>query len=433
MKTVCVVGLGYIGLPSSILFARSGFSVIGYDIDAVRVARIQSGDPVIAEPDVQGALREVLERKTLQATTQCVAADYFVIAVPTPWHINDTSDAHNPCVYVYDALEAVSKVLKKGDTIIIESTVPVGTTVRCAQMLAQKTGMRAGIDFYIAYCPERVLPGKIMYELVHNARTVGGLDDASSQKAVQLYAHCVSAPIYVTSASCAEMVKLVENSSRDVQMAFAHQVASMSYAAGVDPYEVIELANKHPRVKILQPRSGVGGHCIAVDPHFLMHSFPLESQLLHTARMINNQRPTEVIREIIACAQRAEKNISRPVKTLLVGLTYKPDVDDLRESPALAIAQKLTDLGYPFSVFEPHVERTILKRMGYSVCDDGERGLVEYDLIAVLVDHTWIKQRCEILRMHSFVVDACGVLYQPRHAAPIQANMQHSSVIEKQL
>lgn len=291
MKKVCIMGLGYIGLPTAIVAAEHGFEVVGFDIDAQRVERINNYDPVIDEPEVYERLKPLVTSQQFYATTTLEASDCFIIAVPTPFKEEKKADLS----YVYQATRALVPILKKGDVVILESTIPVGTTDYCAQLLQQETGMVAGTDFFVAHCPERVLPGKIFYELIYNARIIGGINQESMNQAKQFYKQFVKGSLYLTNATAAEMVKLVENSSRDVAIAFANQIASMAYSIGLDPFEIIELANKHPRVKLLNPSCGVGGHCIAVDPWFLVETFPKESELLKTARMINDAKPHQVI------------------------------------------------------------------------------------------------------------------------------------------
>ena len=338
MKKVTVLGLGYIGLPSAIVIADSGWQVSGFDIDHERVAKINQGDPVIQEPEIFEKLQIALASARLQADAAVQPADYFIIAVPTPFKEEKKADLS--CVF--DAAASIVPLLRAGNTVIVESTIPVGTTRALADFFTAKTGMVVGKDFFVAHCPERVLPGKIFHELVENTRIIGGVTQACVQQAKLLYQQFVRGTLYLTNDSTAEMVKLIENSSRDAQIAFANQVASMAYATGLNPYEVIELANKHPRVNILTPSCGVGGHCIAVDPWFLVESFPQQTQFIKAARVVNDQKPFQVIDFINKAVSEWESMHAKPVTVALLGLTYKADVDDLRESPALLIAQELT-------------------------------------------------------------------------------------------
>ena len=338
MKKICVIGLGYIGLPTSILLAESGFEVVGFDNNLSKVNSINNQDPVIQEPEIYPRLKNALQEKSFIASAKIVPADFFIIAVPTPITEQKLADMS----YVWSAGRAICSVIKPGDTIILESTSSVGSTQKLSELIFENTGFIAGKDFFIGYCPERVLPGNIFYELVYNDRVVGGLDAGSTKKIAEFYATFVCGEIIETDSKTAEMVKLVENSSRDVEIAFAHQVASMAYEAGINPYELIKIANKHPRVNILNPRCGVGGHCIAVDPWFLIESFPENSQLLKAAREVNDNKPKEVVDFILQKVSALAHDLNRPIKLSILGLTYKPNVDDLRESPALKVAQELS-------------------------------------------------------------------------------------------
>jgi UDP-N-acetyl-D-mannosaminuronic acid dehydrogenase len=414
---VCVVGLGYIGLPTSIIAAEHGLNVIGFDIDHRRVERINNYDPVIQEPEIAEKLLSVLDKGTFQASTTIVPADYFIIAVPTPF----TDDKKADLSYVFSAADHVAAVLKKGDTVILESTVPVKTTEKLAQYLETKTLLKAGEDFFVAHCPERVLPGNIFKELVHNARIIGGINPRSVAHAKELYKHFVQGSLYLTDANTAEMVKLVENSSRDVAIAFANQVASMAYAIGLNPNEVIELANKHPRVNILRPGCGVGGHCIAVDPWFLVETFPQQTGLLKMAREVNDAKPYEVLAQIKKEVIAFNRTHTQPCRVLALGLTYKADVDDLRESPALFIAEQLSSWqDISLTVCEPNVTVDVLEKVGFE-----ERlvqfapGIEQADIIVTLVAHSAFKT----LRMYAKnkkVIDISGLLHVPRQESTEQ-------------
>lgn len=384
MKKVSVIGLGYIGLPTAIVAAQAGLQVSGYDVDARRVQAINAGAPLIQEPDLVEKLHAVLRSNSFYAATVLEPADYLVIAVPTPF----TADKKPDLSYVFSAIDAISGVLKAGNTVIIESTVPVGATQAAAERLKQKTGMRAGKDFFVAHCPERVLPGKIFYELVHNARVIGGITPESAQSARSFYQHFVQGECHVTDAATAEMVKLVENSSRDVALAFAHQVAAMADAAGIDPYAVIDLANKHPRVNILRPSAGVGGHCIAVDPWFLVDTFPHDSALLKCAREVNDARPHQVVGMIHRAVREWQKTHEGVCTVTLLGLTYKPNSDDLRESPAVVVAHELCNQNnLRVLVVEPHVA---VQDLPDALCDKLvplSLGLQQANVVVYLVAH----------------------------------------------
>jgi UDP-N-acetyl-D-mannosaminuronic acid dehydrogenase len=410
MKKVCVVGLGYIGLPTAIVAAHNGYEVIGFDIDEQRVARINAGDPVIEEPEIGEKLLPVIKSGRLYASTIIREADCFIIAVPTPFHDDKTADL----AYVWAAGESVASVIKKGDVVILESTVPVGTTEKLAHLLVKKSGLENGIDFFVAHCPERVLPGNIFRELVVNARIIGGIDQQAMHKAKEFYKKFVSGPLYLTNAATAEMVKLVENSSRDTQIAFANQVAAMAYSMNLNPFEVIELANKHPRVNILNPSCGVGGHCIAVDPWFLIETFDKHTRLLRAAREINDQKPMDVVAAVRYEIADFEKKRAKKPSVLLLGLTYKPDIDDIRESPALLIAEQLIANQIDIMVHEPHVDQETCQRTLGRPSVSLIPAIAQADIIVCLVKHTVFKALDRKVLGSKIVLDICGLLYE-RH------------------
>jgi UDP-N-acetylglucosamine 2-epimerase (non-hydrolysing) len=411
MKTVCVIGLGYIGLPTAIVIAEHGWPVTGVDINHEKVKAINTGDPVIYEPEIYEKLQIVLGNNLFYATTTASESDYFIIAVPTPITEEKTADLS----YVYSAIDSIAFVLKKGNTIIIESTVPVGTTKQIANLLEEKTKLRAGEDFYIAHSPERVLPGKIFYEIIHNDRVIGGINTASLEKAKDLYAQFVQGELYLTDTDSAEMVKLIENSSRDVEIAFAHQVASIASAQGLNPYKIIELANKHPRVNILQPTCGVGGHCLAVDPWFLVETFPEQTTLLRTAREVNDAKRDEVIVQILECVDEWKKQHNKPCIVALFGLSYKPNIDDMRESPAIYIARQLLALkDIKTVVCEPHIKQKALPEELQICAVNITQALDQADIIVFLVAHTRFKAIDKKILAQKTVVDACGILYTPQ-------------------
>lgn len=404
MNTVCVLGLGYIGLPTAIVAAENGWSVVGFDIDERRVAAINAYDAVIKEPETAERLQRVLIRGALKASITLIKAKYYIIAVPTPCNEDKSPDLEA----VWHAAQLLSAVIQPGACIILESTVPVGTTEKLAEKIQNLTGLRAGVDFYCAHCPERVLPGQIFKELIENPRIIGGINKTSIEVAKEFYASFVQGALYLTQARTAELVKLIENSYRDVQVAFAHQVAQLAEASETNPYELIELANKHPRVSILRPKSGVGGHCIAIDPHFLIQSFPRQTALLQTARAINDQRPISIIHEL-----RNKLLINENHKMLLLGATYKPNVDDLRESPALFIAQTLSqEFPTAIQVCEPHLHDAALISHGVKPTSLNN-GLAWADSIVVLVDHDYFKTERHRIELHT-VIDFCGLLYNEK-------------------
>jgi UDP-N-acetylglucosamine 2-epimerase (non-hydrolysing) len=411
VKKVVVVGLGYIGLPTALVSVEHGLEVVGVDIDAERVEKINAGMQVIYEPEVYEKLQLALQSGHFKAQSTLESADYIIVAVPTP-----CTKKKAELSYVFAATESIASVVTKGATIILESTVPVGTTKKMAEILSKKTGLIIGQDFFVAHCPERVLPGKIFHELIENDRVIGGVTPACAQKAQEFYEHFVRGAMYRTNAEAAEMVKLVENSSRDVQIAFANQVGAMAYAQGLDPYEIIELANKHPRVNILKPSCGVGGHCIAVDPWFLIETYPQQTQLLQSARDINDKKPLQVIAAVCSAVEAFEKQYGNKFCTVAVmGLTYKADVDDLRESPALIIAKRLQEYAdIKLLVCEPHVRREKLEPLFGTACKSATEAIEQADIVLFLVPHTRFKALDKKILYNKKVMDVCGLLYKSK-------------------
>jgi UDP-N-acetylglucosamine 2-epimerase (non-hydrolysing) len=403
MVKVAIIGLGYIGLPTAILLAETGFEVHGYDIDEHKIAGIKKGVCVIQEQELGARLNVVLKQDNFNVDTKLDVADYFLITVPTPIDNDKKADLK----YVWQAVGQIANFLKPGDCVIIESTVPVGTTNQISEYLAQKTGLRAGQDFFVAFSPERVIPGKIFHELIHNNRLIGGINQQSSNLAVDFYAEFVKGQISMTDSKTAEMVKLVENSSRDVQIAFANQVASIAQAAGINAQEVIAFANQHPRVQILNPGCGVGGHCIAVDPWFLIESFPNQSNLLHAARKINDQKPFEVLAEIDKKIDNLKISLGKnKLELCVLGVTYKPDIDDLRNSPALLIAQKLQErVDLNLTVVEPNIDLNILHQYFKFAVNKFEHLILPPDLIILLVAHNEFRQKTTDLFHNQNVLD----------------------------
>lgn len=409
MKKVSVIGLGYIGLPTAVLAAESGYDVLGYDIDEHKVEKINQGDPVIEEIDLKDRLEKVIKQKKLRASTALLPANYYIIAVPTPFKRGKKADLR----FVHAAGMAVAEVIKKGQTVILESTVPVGATAALAAAIENKSSLRAGKDIFIAHCPERVLPGNIFYELIHNERLIGGINPASARRARDFYAAFVKNELVLCDDKTAEMVKLVENSSRDVAIAFANQVAAMARAVSINPFEVIELANKHPRVNILQPGCGVGGHCIAVDPWFLVEQFPQQSTLLKRARLVNDRRPGEVAQEVTHAALLLRKTLARKPRILLLGLTFKPNIDDIRQSPALEIAHELykEKKSMQLAVCEPHLSNTAIKEMGFT-STELQAGILWADIVVVLVKHKAFMRITLSSCKEKHIIDTCGLFYE---------------------
>lgn len=398
MKTT-FIGLGYIGLPTAIIAAKSGMDVLGVDINSTIVEKTNRGEIHIVEPGLQELCAQVVASGKLRASTTPEVSDNYLIVVPTPFKGN-----HEPDIsYVEAATRSVLSILKVGDLFVIESTSPVGTTEKMAEIIYENRPELRG-KLHIAYCPERILPGNVIYELEHNDRVIGGLDEAATKRAQEFYAHFVKGELHGTNAKTAELCKLTENSSRDVQIAFANELSFICDKAGINVWELIKLANKHPRVNILQPGCGVGGHCIAVDPYFITAEFPIESQLIGKAREINNYKA-------FWCAERVQneilkfelKNKRRPVVALM-GLAFKPNIDDLREAPAKYIVSKVMQSASnaDFLIVEPNVsEHKVYKLTNYK--DAYEKA----DIVVMLVAHDPFKQL--EWTDEKVILDFCGI------------------------
>ena len=397
---VTTLGLGYIGLPTSALIAAHNISVHGVDISQSVVDTINAGKIHIVEPELDNAVASAVAAGFLRADTKAVPAEVYLVVVPTPFK----GGSHEPDIsYIQAATEGILPLLKEGDLYIIESTSPVGTTERMRDFIyAQRPELKGKL--HIAYCPERVLPGNVMYELVHNDRVIGGVDDAATQKACEFYQQFVKGELHRTNARTAEMCKLTENASRDVQIAFANELSLICDKADIDPWELIRLANKHPRVTILQPGSGVGGHCIAVDPYFITSEFPMESQIIGKAREINNYKA-------FWCAEKTRQAIrdfaisqGKAPSVALMGLAFKPNIDDLRQSPAVYIAQKVLQEAGDENYFI--VEPNIHEHAYYKITDVKE-AVEQADIVVFLVGHDEFKK----LEMPAgkVVLDFCGV------------------------
>lgn len=408
-ETISVIGLGYIGLPTAAVIASRKKKVIGVDVDKNTVDTINRGEIHIVEPELDIVVHAVVTEGYLKATTVPEPADAFLIAVPTPF-----KDDHEPDLsYIESASKSIASVLKKGDLVILESTSPVGATEQMAIWLAearvdltfpQTHGEDS--DIRIAHCPERVLPGHVIRELVENDRVIGGLTQKCSEAAVSLYNIFVESECVITTARTAEMAKLTENSFRDVNIAFANELSIICDKLDIDVWELIKLSNRHPRVDILQPGPGVGGHCIAVDPWFIVNKTPEEARLIHTARIVNDSKPEIVVETIIKLAKALKTK-----KITCLGATFKADIDDLRESPALKIIRNLASKGYSVQVVEPNIERLpkVLIEAGCqlttleSVLDEEAE-----QVISVLVAHKKFKTS-EVLQ-NKKPLDFCGAL-----------------------
>lgn len=347
------MGLGYIGLPTAIISSQHGISVCGVDINPNVVEKTNRGELHIVEPGLQDLLKKAVDSKSLVASITPVESDVYLIVVPTPFKAK-----HEPDIsYVESATKTVIPFLKEGDLYIIESTSPVGTTEKMAEFIfSVRPELKDRI--HIAYCPERVLPGNVIFELVNNDRVIGGIDEASADAAAEFYGKFVTGQLHKTNCRTAEMCKLVENSSRDVQIAFANELSMICEKAGINVWELICLANKHPRVNILQPSCGVGGHCIAVDPYFITSAFPNEAKIIAQARSINNYKSDWCVEKAKNAILTFELKTGRKPQVALMGLAFKPNIDDLRESPALRIASEILRefADIDFHVAEPNIE-----------------------------------------------------------------------------
>jgi UDP-N-acetyl-D-mannosaminuronic acid dehydrogenase len=416
---ICVVGLGYIGLPTAAMLASRDFEVVGYDVNARVVETINAGHAHFQEPDLQMLLTAAVETGKLRAATAPEPADYFIIAVPTPVGAGGVPDMS----YVDSAAAAIGPVLAAGTTVILESTSPVGSTEALAAALANARpdlrfpaygGTDGDFDVSVCHCPERILPGQMVRELVDNDRIIGGMTAACAERALALYSSFVMGTCYVTDCRVAELVKLTENAFRDVNIAFANELSMICERLGVDVWQVRELANRHPRVSILEPGAGVGGHCIAVDPWFIVHSAPEEARLIRTARIVNDEKPKRVIARVNALAARF-----KDPAVACFGLTYKPDVDDIRESPALEIAEGLADLGMRLLVCEPNLEAlpASLAARDRVVLLSPEEALAEADIAVLLVGHRAFRELDSALFDEKAVVDAIGLVSRPKPAA----------------
>ncbi len=352
---VCVVGLGYIGLPTAALLANSGYKVIGVDTSLSVVSVINDGKVHIIEPDLDISVRNAVHAGNLLAKTKPAEADVFMICVPTPFIDGGIDLVPQPDLsYVQEAAKEIAPFIRPGNIVILESTSPVGTTKLVGDIL-KNNGVNLD-EIYLSYCPERVLPGRIMVELIENDRVIGGLNSNSTAMTAKFYKTFIKGDVLETNAQTAEMCKLVENSSRDVGIAFANEISMLCDQLNIDVNELIKLANHHPRVNILQPGCGVGGHCIAVDPWFIVAKDPQNSRLIRVAREVNNYKTYWVIEKIKNVALDFQIKYGRPPRIACMGVTFKPNIDDLRESPALAIAKNLYDQNYDLVIVEPNID-----------------------------------------------------------------------------
>jgi len=421
--TISVVGLGYIGLPTAAVFASRKIKVVGVDVNTRAVDIINQGKIHIVEPDLDMVVHAAVTEGYLKAVTTPEPADAFLIAVPTPFVHDDLGHTHRPNMsYIESASKAIAPVLKKGDLVVLESTSPVGATEQMAAWLAEarpdltfpQTHGESS-DIRVAHCPERVLPGHVLRELVQNDRIIGGMTGACSTAAQALYKTFVEGDCIITNARTAEMAKLTENSFRDVNIAFANELSILCDKLDINVWELITLANRHPRVNILQPGAGVGGHCIAVDPWFIVDSCPDHARIIRCAREVNDSKPVWVLNKVKQAVEQL--HIEKPsagraeLTVACLGLAFKPDIDDLRESPALGIAQQVAMLGCKVLVVEPNIHE-----LPKSLAMDNvqlvslEDAIKQADALCVLVKHTPFIEATASLKTHPAVVDTVGLL-----------------------
>jgi UDP-N-acetyl-D-mannosaminuronic acid dehydrogenase len=413
VEKLCVIGLGYIGLPTAATFASRGKTVFGVDINRRAVEKINAGEPHFAEPELDMLLSAAVTTGKLVAITKPEPADAFIIAVPTPIGDDKKADMR----FVDAATDSIAPVLRSGDLIILESTSPVGTTARISRRLAAArpdlrfpvAGNGGHLDVNVAHCPERILPGRMIRELVENDRIIGGMTEECGARAQALYQTFVRGECIVTDAATAELVKLTENAFRDVNIAFANELSVICDALEVNVWDVIQLANRHPRVNILRPGPGVGGHCIAVDPWFIVESVPEQANLIRTARMVNDYKPEFVVDKVVRHADRFK---SATIGCL--GLTYKPDVDDTRESPAVHVVRELARrrIGN-LLVSDPRLEALPLELRNFPQLHFIEpiKAVRGADIIVILVNHSHFRKIAPDEFLHRVVIDSTGLLH----------------------
>ena len=395
------MGLGYIGLPTAIISSQHGINVCGVDINPKVVEKTNRGELHIVEPGLQDLLKKAVDSKSLVASTTPFESDVYLIVVPTPFKAK-----HEPDIsYVESATKTVIPFLKEGDLFIIESTSPVGTTEKMAELIfAERPELKGRI--HIAYCPERVLPGNVIFELVNNDRVIGGIDDASADAATEFYGKFVTGQLHKTNCRTAEMCKLVENSSRDVQIAFANELSMICEKAGINVWELISLANKHPRVNILQPGCGVGGHCIAVDPYFISSAFPNEAKIIAQARSINNYKSEWCVEKAKNAILSFELENGKKPQVALMGLAFKPNIDDLRESPAMKIAKHLVAEmpDVKFNIVEPNIS----SHPDFDIVDF-QTAFEQSDIVVYLTAHKQFFMLPQEAN-DKLILDFCGVI-----------------------
>ena len=396
----CFMGLGYIGLPTAIISSQHGINVCGVDINPKVVEKTNRGELHIVEPGLQDLLKKAVDSKSLVASTTPFESDVYLIVVPTPFKAK-----HEPDISYVESAKTVIPFLKEGDLFIIESTSPVGTTEKMAELIFSERPELKG-RIHIAYCPERVLPGNVIFELVNNDRVIGGIDDASADAAAEFYGKFVGGQLHKTNCRTAEMCKLVENSSRDVQIAFANELSMICEKAGINVWELISLANKHPRVNILQPGCGVGGHCIAVDPYFISSAFPNEAKIIAQARSINNYKSEWCVEKAKNAILSFELENGKKPQVALMGLAFKPNIDDLRESPAMKIANHLvTEMpDVKFNIVEPNIS----SHPDFDIVDF-QTAFEQSDIVVYLTAHKQFFMLPQEAN-DKLILDFCGVI-----------------------
>jgi UDP-N-acetyl-D-mannosaminuronic acid dehydrogenase len=410
-QKICVLGLGYIGLPTASTFAMHGLKVVGVDVNPLVVQTLRNCDPHIHEPGLRALVQTALGSGNLLIMEKPEPADAFIIAVPTPFFSDKSADM----TYVISAAESIVPCLRQGNLVILESTSPPRTTCGLVAPILERSGLKSGADFYLAYSPERVLPGQILRELIENARVIGGVDPASAQVGCDLYSIFVKGDIILTDATTAEMVKLMENTYRDINIAIANEFSRLAERFGINVWETISIANRHPRVNILRPGVGVGGHCIGVDPWFLVEAAPDLTHLIRVARQVNDSQPAFVVRVVDRALRMAgllPGDSLAGARIAALGLAYKPDVDDLRESPAVEVVRQLSQAGAKVRAFEPY--KVDVQIQGVTTAPTLESALSEAQLIVLLVGHqSFYKlepERVTRISPAHLLVDAVNVL-----------------------
>ena len=402
-KSVCVIGQGYIGLPTAAILASRGYQVLGVDVRQEVVDRINSGEAHIHEPNLDELIGKVVASGNLRASITPERADIFILCVPTPFHGDHSPDLS----FVQAAAESIQPLVQEGAIVILESTSPPGTTEDVVLKAAIPSHLIAGKNVYVSYCPERVLPGRILIECIENDRIIGGVTEHCAATVAKFYSSFVTGEIHTTTAKAAEMAKLTENAFRDVNIAFANELSMLSDKLGVSAFEVIRLANCHPRVNILNPGPGVGGHCISVDPWFLVHADPALTPLIRTAREVNDSKPQHVIAEVLSQATQFNRTFSRLPTIACLGLAYKADVDDFRESPSVDVVQGLKNQ-YPGSVLacDPYCSDASI---GGIELVDLENAVTDAEIIVLLTDHKQFLKLSPHLLSGKIIIDPRGL------------------------